>query len=84
MPDSLISLIFVLLLLERKLLELLLELLIEPLAGFAAFVSHVFAGDGIVGLVSLAFLLSFHEFSALRENRVLSLAEVAHMAHVVT
>lgn len=83
MSDGLVSNIFVLLFLRGKVLELLLKLLVESLAGFPAFVGHVFAGDGVVGLVSLTFLLSFHKFSALWENRVLSLREIAHVAFVV-
>lgn len=83
MSDSLVSLIFVLLLFRRKFLELLLKLLVEPLAGIAAFVCHVFACDGIVRLVPLAFLLGLHEFSALGENGVFPLGEVGHMAHMV-
>lgn len=73
MPDRLVGHVLVLSLFGGEVLELFLQPLVEPFAGIAALIGHVFGGDDIVGLVPLGFLLGFHEFSALRENGVLGL-----------
>lgn len=81
--DSHKSDILYLLFFRREFLKLLLKFLIILLSLVFVFVWHKSTHMAVVALISVCFLLSFHDFSALRKNWSPSFGQIAHMTLVI-